>query len=523
MTSAGQSEAVLEDGSRLPYDALVWVTGAVSHSVLEDSGLPTDARGFVLTRKTLQVEGHDDLLAVGDCGTLIDHPETPKAGVYAVRQGPYVADNLRRRLMGEPLRSYTPQHDFLTLLNLGDGSALGAKWRMSFEGRWVMRLKDRIDRAFMRKFQVLLGDGRVTDEFSAEPAMSSDEEMLCGGCAAKLGREPLSRTLARIPLPGDAVDDHVELGLSAPDDAAVWRTESGAHVASTVDLFSAFTDDPYLVGRIAAVNALSDLWASAATPRVAQALVALPEHLDRESASETLFQILAGARVEFDKVGVALAGGHTTLAPDKLLVGFAIDGEVSGGGFVRKGGLRPGDSLILTKALGTGVLFHADMRGRARGPWIEAALTSMLRPNLTASRVAVAAGVSAMTDVTGFGLAGHLDEMLSASGVSAEIELDSLPTLPGALELLTLGARSTLHPENALLRDALTVAAGRSTDEARVAVLFDPQTSGGLLFGVDSGVTEELLSSLRAAGDTAAARIGQAGPPRADGVRLHVV
>ncbi len=154
VVAADAERVLLDNGDGWPYDALLWVTGAVSHRLLRDSGLPVEERGFVRTRSTLQVLGHDSLFAVGDCATLIDHPRTPKAGVYAVRQGPYLADNLRSLLTGRPLRAYRPQRDFLTLLNLGDGTALGAKWGLSFGGRWVMRLKDRIDRRFMRRFQV---------------------------------------------------------------------------------------------------------------------------------------------------------------------------------------------------------------------------------------------------------------------------------------------------------------------------------------------------------------------------------
>ncbi|MAG70638.1 MAG: FAD-dependent oxidoreductase [Vicinamibacterales bacterium] len=143
----------VDSGERLPSDAVVWVTGAVSHPLFRNSGLPTDPRGFVRIRSTLQLEEHDDVFAVGDCGTFIDYPRTPKAGVYAVRQGPILADNLRASLAGRPLQTYTPQPEFLTLLNLGDGRALGVKRSVSFEGRWVMRLKDCIDRAFMKRFQ----------------------------------------------------------------------------------------------------------------------------------------------------------------------------------------------------------------------------------------------------------------------------------------------------------------------------------------------------------------------------------
>ena len=154
VVAAEPGRVLLDNDIRLPCDSLIWVTGAVGHAVLPDSGLPVDDRGFVRTRSTLQVEGYDNLFAVGDCATLNEFPRTPKAGVYAVRQGPYLTTNLRAALGGRTLESYHPQADFLTLLNLGDGTALGAKWGRSFHGRWVMRLKDWIDQRFMERFRV---------------------------------------------------------------------------------------------------------------------------------------------------------------------------------------------------------------------------------------------------------------------------------------------------------------------------------------------------------------------------------
>jgi selenide,water dikinase len=154
VAAAAANRVMLDDGESWPCDVLLWVTGAVSHPLFRDSALPVDERGFVRTRSTLQISGHDNLFAVGDCATLIDYPETPKAGVYAVRQGPYLTRNLRAKLAEQPLEEYQPQRDFLTLLNLGDGTALGAKWGFAFAGQWVMRLKDRIDRAFMQRFQI---------------------------------------------------------------------------------------------------------------------------------------------------------------------------------------------------------------------------------------------------------------------------------------------------------------------------------------------------------------------------------
>ena len=148
-----KGSVVLKYGERLSYDLLVWVAGPVGHPVFEPSGIATDERGFALVRPTLQFQDHDNLMGTGDCVTFIDFPATPKAGVYAVRQGPLITRNLVAWLEGRPLESFTPQKDFLTLMNLGDGTAIGAKWGWSFEGKWVMRLKDRIDRAFIARFQ----------------------------------------------------------------------------------------------------------------------------------------------------------------------------------------------------------------------------------------------------------------------------------------------------------------------------------------------------------------------------------
>ncbi len=496
---------VLEGGERLPAAAVLWAAGAAGTDLFRDSGLPVDERGFVWTRPSLQIDGHDDLFAVGDCGTQRAHPGTPKAGVYAVRQGPYLERNLRARLAGRKLVPYRPQRQFLTLLNLGDGQALGSKWSVSFGGPAAMRLKDRIDRRFMRRFQVLAGDGRLTEAFARLPAMGDGEEMLCGGCAAKLGQGSLERVLARLGPP--APDPQVALGIEAADDVAAVNLPGGRVVVSSLDAFRAFTDDPHLVGRVAAVNAASDLWAKGVAPRFAHALVALPEDADRARREEILYQVLAGARAAFDGEETTLLGGHTTTAPG-LLVGFHLEGVAEfASDLMTLAALAPGCALVLTKPLGTGVLFHADMQGRARGPWIESAIASMLASNAAAARLARAAGAAAATDVTGFGLAGHLGRMAAKSGVTAVVDVDRLPALPGALELLAQGLRSTFHEENARARRGIRVEPAAAV-HPRLELLFDPQTSGGLVLGVPPDRAERLLASLAEAGYPAATVIG---------------
>lgn len=517
VAEVGPEAVRLADGRTLPADLVPWVTGATGTGLFADSGLETDPRGFVRVDAHLQVPGHPGLFAVGDCAVPDSWPEIPKAGVYAVREGPVLMDNLRAAAAGRPLRAYTPQREFLTLLNLGDGTALGARNGLAARGRAVYRLKDRIDRRFMERFVVLDPDGSPETPFAQDmPAMDASE-MVCGGCAAKVGEGPLHRALRRLP---PRPDPELTLGLDAPDDVAVLR-RPGEQVITSVDAFPAFADDPWLVGRVAAENALSDLFAKGVAPRLALAVVTLPED---EEPEEALYQVLAGARVALDAAGATLAGGHTTVGPT-LQVGFAVTGfSPSDQPVMTKGGLRPGDHLVLTRPLGTGVLLHADMAGAAAGRWMQAVEAGLVAGNRSAAEIARAHGVAASTDVTGFGLVGHLGEMARASGCGVRVWLDALPALPGALGLLARGERSTFHEQNRAALRGVSVQ-GEPADEkggARLELAVDPQTAGGLLLGVAPARTAGLLEALRASGLDAAACIGEVDPAgaRAPGVTL---
>lgn len=526
----------LEDGGTLDSDLTFWVTGAAALPIFRGSDLPLCDRGFARTRPTLQVEGHDHIFAVGDCATLIDQPNRPRAGVYAVRMGPYLIENLERLKTGQRLRRYRPQGDFLALLNLGDGSAAGAKWGAAFEGRWVMRLKDRIDRRFMERFQALDPEGAALPAFGAmgpgPEAYAANGEprptpMFCGGCAAKVGPDRLGRALARAGLDGRPAAegdrvllDQIILDTGTPDDAVAYRTPAGDRIVASLDAFPAFTDDPWLVGRVAAVNACSDLHATGVTPRFAQALVTLPQAADGETAEELLIQVLAGARAALDPEGVQLLGGHTNTGPE-LVVGFHVEAvSEDGRDLLLKSRVRPGDALVLTKPLGSGVLLAADRMGLCPGRWLRACLATMQTSNRGAMEAARRAGVTAATDVSGFGLAGHLGEMAQASGVDLEVCVDALPPLPGALELLGRGERSTSHDQNTRLPVEVERLAAPGP---HLELAFDPQTSGGLVAAVSPERVDSLLSDLRAQGLHGAAVIARARPANSGNPRLILV
>lgn len=468
------SEVVLASSAgRVPSDLTLWVTGAAPPALIARSPLPVDARGFVLVDDTLQVLDCPGLFACGDCAAMERHPWVPKAGVYAVREGPYLADNLRASLEGNELEAYTPQRDFLALLNQGNHTALGEKWGRVISGPWVWKLKDRIDRRFMRKFQVLEPSGKPSPHVPTSGEMGMDE-MPCGGCAAKVGPALLSRVLGRLEVPPHPTAPR---GLEARDDVATVLTAGGEEQLITIDGFRAFVDDPHTVGRAAVVNALSDVWAKGGTPRQALTWVLAPPGPDGK-VEELLFQLLSGVQRELRAHDVALAGGHTTQGAE-LSIGISVL-ATPGARFVPKTGLAPGNKIYLSKALGTGAILHADMLGEARGSWLEAALASILEPNARVARW-LAPHASAATDVTGFGLAVHLLEMLGNAPIAVELTLAHIPALPGALELLGRGVRSTFHPQNRHARHRIQ---GLPSGSARAELLFDPQTSGGLLFGL---------------------------------------
>jgi len=504
-----------ESGERLAFDAAFVVTEASAPKWLAATGLALDPRGFIAVRPTLRSDD-DSIFAAGDCATVVAHPR-PKAGVFAVRQGPPLAANLRRALLGQALQPFTPQGKFLSIIGTGDGHALASRAGWSVEGTWVWRWKDRIDRKWMRMYceppwRPMRADAAAVPDPALADAearrLLADIGMRCGGCGAKVGASVLTRVLARLGTPPGA---GVAIGLDAPDDAAMIEVPPGQALVQSVDFFRTFIDDPFAFGEIAAVHALGDVWAMGARPHSALALAVVPAAAER-LMEEDLFQMLAGARRVLDEAGAALIGGHSGEGPEAAL-GFSVNGLVAPAQALRKSGLVAGDRLVLTKPLGTGVIFAAAMRGAARGRWIASALASMRRGSGEAAELLRASGAHACTDVTGFGLAGHLAEMIRAGApVSVELSLDSLPVLDGAVELFARGFASSLQPENLRARHLVD---GMETFAAHphVPLLFDPQTAGGLLAALPAG----------AALPPGAVEIGTVRAHRAGAPAIHLV
>ncbi|NGQ89286.1 selenide, water dikinase SelD [Rhodobacter sp. HX-7-19] len=488
----GADHVLLTDGTRLASDFTLAVAGARAQGWLAETGLSLQD-GFIAVDAHLQ-SSDPEILAAGDCAHLT-HAPRPKAGVFAVREAPVLLHNLRALATGRPLQTYRPQRDYLKLVSLGGQAAVADKFGLRSGGAWLWRLKDRIDREFMAKFDAYPAMARALPEPAVRGlAEAMGAKPICGGCGAKVGAGALGDALRAMPRPlrGDVL-------AGAGDDAAVLRHGGGVQVITT-DHLRAFTADAALMTRIAAIHALGDVWAMGAAPQVALAQVTLPR-LSAALQADMLAEVMASAGEVFRAVGADVVGGHTTVGAE-LTIGFTVTGLAVLP--VTKGGARPGDALILTKALGSGVIMAAEMAlerlpGGILGEAVAGALAQMGRMQDRAAAV-LAPVAHAMTDVTGFGLAGHLLEMLEASGCGASLQMEAVPLLPGAEALAGQGVESSLAPAN---RAAVAGRMAGGTG-ARGALLFDPQTAGPLLAAVPGDQAEAVIAALAAAGEAAA-------------------
>lgn len=297
------------------------------------------------------------------------------------------------------------------------------------------------------------------------------------GCACKIGARELEVLRGALP---PATDPDLLVGLDPADDAAVYRLTDEMAIVQTIDFFTPIVDDPYDFGRVAATNAISDIYAMGATPRFALNVVAFPLE---ELGPEVLGEILRGGSEVTAEAGIAIAGGHSIDDPEPKY-GMAVTGTVNPRCMLTKAGGQPGDKLFLTKPLGGGLVTTAAKRGMAPPAVVREAISVMTTLNRDAAFSALVEGATAMTDVTGFGLLGHLGEVCASSGVAAQIEADAVPVIEGAMELaLNPDCVSGGSRRNSAQAGKFTTFAERVGTERRI-VLSDAMTSGGLLVAV---------------------------------------
>ncbi len=309
------------------------------------------------------------------------------------------------------------------------------------------------------------------------------------GCASKIDQTFLKQVLKNLPV----IDDpRVLVGVPAGDDAGIYDMGNGKALVQTVDVFTPSVDDPYMFGQVAAANSVSDIYAMGGTPLTALSVIGFPV---RKIPDNVMFDILCGGIDKMKEAGVAIIGGHS-IDDSEIKAGFAVTGIIDKDKVVTNAAAKPGDILILTKPLGTGIIAFASQIGRADAASIEASTYSMTSLNKKASELMVEFGAHACTDITGFGLLGHLAEMASASGVDVELIWDDIPLLPGVLQLAAAGILPGAIERN---RESCgtRVRPADSLPQEMVDICYDAQTSGGLLVAIAEKSADKFLKALR--------------------------
>jgi selenide,water dikinase len=327
------------------------------------------------------------------------------------------------------------------------------------------------------------------------------QQVKAGGCASKLAPGSLAAVLSRLP---KASDPNLLVGFDTSDDAGIYRINANQALVQTVDFFTPLVDDPFTFGEIAATNALSDVYAMGGRPLTALSVVCFPQDGDLD----ILEQIMRGGMSKMAEAGCVVVGGHS-VRDSEIKFGYAVTGIVDVENYFTNARAKEGDALVLTKPIGTGVITTALKQGRALSGWIENAIQSMTTLNKRASEIVQSLNsIHAMTDVTGFGLIGHGREMAIASGVTLEIETKKVPLIKGALDAVRLGAvPAGLLANREFAECVVADSATAKIPEDLRALLYDPQTSGGLLISIGADALEAFMLDLRQAG-LEAARIG---------------
>lgn len=477
-----EANQVVLDGQD-PVDAglTVGAAGAFPHGWLTRTDLPL-SDGFIETTPDLSIKGDPSVFAVGDCAAMPFAPR-PKAGVFAVRAAPVLHHNLRAALTDGARKPFNPQRHYLKLISLGGKSAMAEKFGLAFSGPLLWRWKDRIDRAFMDKLDHLPAmtpaDIPQTVALGARDIMQA--KPLCGGCGAKVGGAILSDALSSLTPTANA-----DVVAGAGDDAAIVQLPGGSFQVLSTDHLRAMVFDPVQMARIAAVHALGDVWAMGAIPQVALSSLILPR-MSPALQARSLREITDAAREIFEEAGAALVGGHTTMGAE-LTIGFTVTGTRATMP-ITVGGAQAGDVLLLTRPIGSGVIMAALMEGAAKGRDVANTLAIMQTPQ--SQQAAILRDAHAMTDVTGFGLAGHVQAICKASRLSAQIILADVPIYDGARALADAGIASSLLQAN------LENAPIKGINDP---LLHDPQTAGGLLAALPQSAAKVALATLEAKG-----------------------
>jgi selenide, water dikinase len=470
------------NGNHLGSDHVFWCIQAGAPQWPSRSGLACNEEGFIRVNQYLQSASHETVFAVGDIAHMDKNPR-PKAGVYAVRQAPVLFENISNQLLKSSLKTFTPQDKFLSLLALGEKRATGNRGWMAATGNLIWKLKDRIDRDFMTRFSELPERSSMTIEKNIPAVLVPQEEkseeldpaIRCAGCGGKVGPIVLAEVMR-------ALDTHWQ-----PEDASIidWPHPK---MIQTTDQITAPFDDPWLSGRVAVFHALNDLLAMNATPHSLQVAVTLP-FAGRTVQRRELSLLMAGIQSACKDESVILLGGHTS---EGSVMSIAITANgIPGKREFTKSGARSGELLFTNKPLGTGIVLAGHMQGLVAGKVLATTQAVMNTSNRSCSESLAQTEISACTDISGFGLLGHLSEMLAGSGMKPVLKMEDLPIQEGVEALTARGVHSSLLPQNEAFLLSVPWSEAFCKHKAW-PILLDPQTSGGLLITASEGQEDQL-------------------------------
>jgi selenide,water dikinase len=471
-----------DTGNTLSIEQSIWCTPATAPKWPALAGLDTDESGFIAVNQFLQSTSHTDVFACGDVATMVQSPR-PKAGVFAVRAAPFLTKNLRAAFSQQLMTPVSLQNDFLSLISLGGKNAVGQRSWLSLKGEWVWRWKDRIDQTFMDLF---------SKNLPAMPTMDN-APMHCAGCGSKIGPELLRDTLKELSV---FPNKHFDTDLTQAEDAPVAAVINNTALLQSIDGFRAFSDDDYKLGIAATHHAVNDLYAMGLQPTSAQVWANLKFEHPRLTKRD-FKRLMQGVTETLLHHETTLVGGHSTEGIETHLA-LVVNG--TGDVYWQKNALQEGDWLLLNKPLGSGLILAADAQGKATTQSIEALWIHLLQSNRAFFLALKNLKVHAATDVTGFGLIGHLLEMVEGTQFGIKITTDNVPLISGALELSRQGFESTLLPQ---LMPMLHQCDTNNVDWAVIKCLLDPQTNGGLLVSVSADVGRDIMSK------TDAVKIGE--------------
>ena len=471
-----------DTGDTLSINQSIWCTPATAPIWPTLAGLDTDESGFIAVNKFLQSTSHNDVFACGDVATMINSPR-PKAGVYAVRSAPFLAKNLRAAFSQQAMTPVSLQSDFLSLISLGGKTAVGQRGWLSLKGDWVWRWKNQIDQKFMALF---------SKNLATMPAMDN-EPMHCAGCGSKIGPELLRDTLKELSI---FPNKNFDTDLSQAEDAPVAAVINNTSLLQSIDGFRAFTDDYYKLGIATTHHAVNDLYAMGLQPTSAQVWANLKFEHPRLTKRD-FKRLMQGVTETLLHHETTLVGGHST---EGIETHIALVVNGAGNLHWQKNAIQEGDWILLNKPLGSGIILAADTQSVATSQSIEALWRNLLQSNRTFFLTLKNKKIHAATDVTGFGLIGHLLEIVNGTQYCVKIATGNVPLISGALELSRQGIESTLMPQ---LMPMLDLCDTNNVDLAVIKCLLDPQTNGGLIVSVSADVGREIMTN------TDAVKIGE--------------